>query len=92
MTNLPLSGHIAIASGNTEEEGVVGGKDIWRDDRELWLRGSMHLGEDVLWQRLGDPLESSEATYTIRERRSNALVNVDFSSSLLYASLLRFSH
>lgn len=56
-SNLPLSGHVSIASGNTEEEGVVVDENVRRDDGIVWLRGSMHLGENFLRQRLGNPTD-----------------------------------
>ena len=40
---LPLGGVVIISSGNTEEEGVVGGEDVRSDDWVVRFGGSMHL-------------------------------------------------
>lgn len=44
---LPLSGGISESSGNTEEESVVGGEDIWGDDWVVWFGRSVQQFQDV---------------------------------------------
>lgn len=57
---LPLSGEVRESSGDPQEESVVGGEDVWGDERVVGFGRSMHLLQDVLWQGLGDPEEQHE--------------------------------
>ena len=43
-----MSGHIAITSRDTEDEGIIFGQDFWSNDGVIGFRWSVHLGEDLL--------------------------------------------
>lgn len=53
---LPLRGEVAVARGNAEEEAVVlGERGGVREDLDVrGLGGRVHLGEDLVGERLGD--------------------------------------
>ena len=57
---LPLGGEVAVAGGDAEEEGVELGEVAGREDRVRGLGGRVQLGEDVLGERLGDPVLGGE--------------------------------
>lgn len=60
---LPLGGEVAVAGGDAEEEGVVllelGG--VLEDGHVGGLGGSVHLGEDLLGEGLGDLVDVGRA-------------------------------
>ena len=52
---LPLAGEVAVAGGDAEEERVEVGEVGGREDGVGGLGRGVHLGEDLLRERLGDP-------------------------------------
>lgn len=52
---LPLSGEVAVTSRNSKEERIVGGELIGGDDGEIGLGWCVHLCENFLRKRLGNP-------------------------------------
>lgn len=54
-THLELRGHVAVASRDTEDEGIEFGEVRGLEDGIGGLGGRAHLGEDLLGERLGDP-------------------------------------
>lgn len=55
-TYLPLSGEVSISSGNAKQEAVVLGEGlgVLKEGDILRLGRSVHLGEDLIRQSLGD--------------------------------------
>ena len=51
---LPLSGHAAITSGDTQEESIICAQDLWSNDGVIGFRGSIHLGEYLFRKGFGD--------------------------------------
>lgn len=51
---LPLSGHVAETSGDTQNEGIKCRQDIWGNDRVVGFLWSVHLAEDLLRKGLSD--------------------------------------
>lgn len=51
-----MCGHVTVASGDTEDEGIIGGDDFGGNDRIVRLFGGVHLGEDFLRERLSNPM------------------------------------
>ena len=52
---LPLRGEVAVASRDTEKEGIELGNVVRCKNRVVRLGRSVHLGEDLLGERLRDP-------------------------------------
>ena len=52
---LPLRWEVTIASGDTTKDAIEVGEFGGGDDRVVGLGGSMHLGQNVLSESLGDP-------------------------------------
>jgi hypothetical protein len=50
-----LSGEVSVTGGDAKEESVIVGQVVYADDGIVGLSRSMHLGEDLLRQGLGDP-------------------------------------
>jgi len=48
MPHLPLSGHISVTSGNTEEERIVRREDVGGDQWVVWLGRCPHGGKNFL--------------------------------------------
>ena len=65
-TYLPLRGHGAKASRDTEDEGVEGGEVVGSYDRVVRLRGGVHLCQDLLRESLRDPVVVSTRQCTSR--------------------------
>lgn len=61
---LPLGGEVSVSGGDAEEESIVGleGGGILEEGDVSGLGGSVHLGEDVLGEGLGDLEEVGGAT------------------------------
>lgn len=54
---LPLCWEVAVTSRNTKQECVIGRENSGCNHGYVWLGWSMHLRQDILWQRLGDSRE-----------------------------------
>ena len=52
----PLSGEVTVAGGDTEEESIVSGELVRSHHGVGGLGGSVHLGQDILGEGLGDPI------------------------------------
>lgn len=50
---LPLSGHVAVTSGDTQDEGIECGQDISGNDGVIGFLRSVHLREDLLRKGFG---------------------------------------
>lgn len=53
---LPLRGEVTVASGDTEEDAIVGEELVRGHNGVGGLGGSVHLGQDIIGERLGDPM------------------------------------
>lgn len=61
---LPLSGEVSVTSWDTEEEGIVLLEGVGVDDGDLGgLWRSVHLGKDILWESLGDPVRKQSVLH-----------------------------
>ena len=54
-TYLPLSGEVAVASGDAKEEGIELWELLGGDDRVVGLRGRVQLFENVRREGLANP-------------------------------------
>ena len=54
-TYLPLSGLVAITSGDAQDESIIFGQLFWGNNRVIGFRRSVHLGEDLLRKSFGNP-------------------------------------
>jgi hypothetical protein len=61
VAHLPLGGEVSVTGGDAEEEGIVLGEGLRGGDGDVGLGGGVHLGEDLLRERLGDLVEVDAA-------------------------------
>jgi hypothetical protein len=61
-THLPLGREVSVTSGNTKDEGIVLCELVGGDGRDIGLRGSVHLRENLARERLGNPEDDEGQT------------------------------
>lgn len=62
---LPLSGEVTVASGDTEENGVVLKEGVGLSNGVAGLGGSVHLSQNIVGEGLGDSRRYRLVTGTI---------------------------
>jgi hypothetical protein len=69
---LPLGGEVSVTGGDTEEDGVVLEESVGLGDGVVTLWGSVHLGQDLLGESLGDPVRRlAIASFVTEDGRTN---------------------
>jgi len=62
---LPLSREVAITSGDAEEEGVERGENVRGDDWIVGFGWSVHFGEDLAGEGLGNLVDGDSSASTL---------------------------
>lgn len=90
---LPLRGEVTVASGDTEEDTIVGEELVRGHNGVGGLGGSVHLGQDIVGERLGDPMGDKvvSQSHCAQYAAEGLLENIGLTTGSLNALLLGLS-